>query len=255
MKKLIIYDASCPMCRLYTKGMVAADPSGCLMRLSSSQLTPENISRIDQQRARHEIPLVDLDGGETLYGVDTWIYAFGKQNKRIERVLSLSWIKVCLQTLYAFISYNRRIIITSAPGRWNLLDLQPDFRLAYRFAFILAIFGLVGGLATIVHFPGWLSVTLLLVIGQLFVTCLYVATRHDVDFRQTMMDYTGHLGMSLFIGGFISAIGYTMHWSSLVQIGGALTIGQHFMRSYRLGLSPWLSICFTSLVFLLIVPS
>lgn len=75
MEKLIIYDESCPMCKLYTKGMVAADTSGCLTRLSSGQLTQETINRIDQQRARHEIPLVDLDGGETLYGVDTWIYA------------------------------------------------------------------------------------------------------------------------------------------------------------------------------------
>ncbi|AKD56808.1 thiol-disulfide oxidoreductase DCC family protein [Spirosoma radiotolerans] len=254
MKKLIIYDESCPMCKLYTKGMVAADTSGCLTRLSSSQLTPETINRIDRQRARHEIPLVDLDGGETLYGVDTWIYAFGKQNKQLKKLLSLNWIKSSLKTLYAFISYNRRIIITSAPGRWNLLDLQPDFRLGYRLAFILTVFGLVGGLATIVHFPIWLPAALVLIISQLLVACLYLAQRHDDNFLQTVLDYTGHLGMSLFIGGFVSAIGFSMHWPALAQIGCALTMGQHFIRSYRLGLNPWLSVCFAGLFFLLVMP-
>lgn len=254
MRKLIIYDESCPMCKLYTKGMVAADTSGCLTRLGNSQLTQETINRIDQQRARHEIPLVDLDGGETLYGVDTWIHAFGQQSEQLKKLLSLSWIKSGLQTLYAFISYNRRIIITSAPGRWNLLDLQPDFRLSYRLAFILTVFGLVGGLAAIVHFPIWLPATLLLIISQLVIACVYIATRHDDDFRQMMLDYTGHLGMSLLTGGFVSAIGFTMGWPALIQIGGALVIGQHFIRSYRLGLSPWLSVCFVSLFFLLIVP-
>jgi hypothetical protein len=217
-------------------------------------LTQETINRIDQQRARHEIPLVDLDGGETLYGVDTWIYALGKQNQQMEKLLSLNWIKSSLQTLYAFISYNRRIIITSAPGRWNLLDLQPDFRLDYRLAFILTVFGLVSGLAAIVHFPIWLPATLLLLISQLSVTCLYLAVRHDDNFLQTMLDYAGHLGMSLLVGGFVSALGFTMGWPALIQIGCALAIGQHFIRSYRLGLSPWLSVCFASLFFLLIVP-
>ena len=254
MKKLIIYDESCPMCKLYTKGMVAADTSGCLTRLGNGQVTQETIKRIDKQRARHEIPLVDLDGGETLYGVDTWIYAFSQQNKQLKKLLSLNWIKSCLQTLYAFISYNRRIIITSAPGHWNLLDLQPDFRLDYRLAFIITVFGLVGGLAAIVHFPIWLPATLLLIISQLLIASLYIAKRPDGDFRQTMLDYTGHLGMSLLTGGFVSTIGFTTGWPALIQIGGALVIGQHFIRCYRLGLSPWLSVCFASLFFLLIIP-
>lgn len=254
MKKLIIYDESCPMCNLYTKGMVAADTSGCLTRVGSGQLTQETINRIDQQRARHEIPLVDLDGGDTLYGVDTWIYALGKQNKQIEKLLSLNWIKSSLQTLYAFISYNRRIIITSAPGRWNLLDLQPDFRLDYRLAFILTIFGLVSGLTAIFPLSAGFPALILLVVSQLLIASLYFSTRHDDNFLQTALDYAGHVGMSLLVGGFVSAIGFTISLHALIQIGYALAIGQHFIRSYRLGLSPWLSVCFASLFFLLIVP-
>jgi len=253
MRKLIIYDESCPMCKLYTKGMVAADRSACLSRMGNSQLTNETlISCIDPQRARHEIPLIDLDGGETLYGVDTWIYAFGHHNHSLEKLLSLRWFKTILQKFYAFISYNRRIIITSAPGRWQLLDLQPEFRLTYRLAFILLIFGAVGLLFSNLNGTIWPIATL--VFSQLAVIWIYLKTTPTGDFRETLLDYTGHLGMSLLVGGVCISIGQTASWSDVILIGYALMIGQHFIRTYRLGLNPWLSVGFTILVFLLLLP-
>ncbi|GAB2514380.1 hypothetical protein [Spirosoma aerophilum] len=254
MKKLIVYDESCPMCKLYTKGMVTGNDSGCLTRMGSGQLTHELIGRLDPQRARHEIPLVDLDGGETLYGVDTWLYAVGQRHKQLEEVLSTNWFKSVLQTLYAFISYNRRIIITSAPRRWNLMDLQPDFHAGFRLAFIAVLSGLISGLFLAVNFPIWLPAVLALVLGQLTITGLYLLRQHPDDFSQTMLDYTGHFGMSLLLGSVVSAIGVSVGWTPLIYTGYALMIGQHYIRTYRLGLNPWLSVCFTALVFLLILP-
>lgn len=253
MKKLIIYDGSCPMCQLYTKGMVAADRSGCLTRTSNDQVVQEALlSRLDRQRARHEIPLVDLDGGETLYGVDTWMYAFGRRSHSIEKLLSFRWLRAILQKFYAFISYNRRIIITSAPRRWQLLDLQPDFRLSYRLAFILLIFGLVSTL--FLSFSAFIWPITTLVAGQLTVAGLYIWIAKRSDFLITLMDYSGHLGMTLLISGLFIRAGQTLSWSPLIFIGYALMIGQHFIRTYRLGLNPWLSIWFTGLVLGLFYP-
>jgi len=253
MKKLIIYDESCPMCKIYTKGMVAADTSGCLNRMGNSQLTNQTLlSRLDPQRARHEIPLIDLDGGETLYGVDTWIYAFGHRNHSLEKLLSLRWFKVMLQRLYAFISYNRRIIITAAPGRWQLLDLQPEFHLTYRIAFIVSIFGIVSWLFNSLNGNLWPLLTLS--ISQLVMTWIYLKVTPTGDFIETLLDYTGHLGMSLLVGGVCIAIGQATGWSAVILGGYALMIGQHFIRTYRLGMNPWLSVCFTVLVFLLLLP-
>ncbi|MFD2571723.1 hypothetical protein ACFSUS_13845 [Spirosoma soli] len=254
MRKLIIYDESCPMCRLYTKGMVAVNSSGDLIRISNAQLTQETINRLDTQRARHEIPLVDLDGGETIYGVDTWTYAFSNWNKSVGKLLSLKPLRALFKKLYAFISYNRRIIITSAPGRWNLLDLQPDFHAGYRIAFILVVFGIISGLFATVSLPIWPPAVLALVVVQLTIACLYLLRQHTDSFLQRMLDYTGHLGMSLLLGGAISAIGIVAGYTALIPIAYALTLGQHFIRTYRLGLNPWLSVCFTALVLLLIFP-
>lgn len=240
------------MCRLYTKGMVAADNSGTLTRVSSEELTQDELlNRVDKQRARHEIPLVDLDGGETLYGVDTWTYALGQRNQRIEQLLSVRWLRAILEKLYAFISYNRRIIITSAPGRWQLLDLQPEFRLGYRLAFVLLVFGLVGGLHYgVVGSFGWPVFALLG--GQLGLVSLYVWLTNRFQFLETILDYMGHLAMSLLLGGIVIALGLAVHWPVSVLIGGALAISQHFIRTYRLGLNPWLSASFTVLYLLVV---
>ncbi|MCX6217258.1 hypothetical protein [Spirosoma sp.] len=254
MKKLIIYDESCPMCKVYTKGMVSGDHSGSLTRMGSGQLTQELIARLDPQRAKHEIPLVDLDGGQTLYGVDTWLYAFGQRSKSVAKLLSLRWLKAVLQKLYAFISYNRRIIITSAPGRWNLLDLQPDFHAGYRLAFIIVISSLIGGLFSAINFPIWLPAAIALVLGQLTIVGLYLLRQQPDTFGQTMLDYVGHFGMSLLLGSLVSSLLLIIGHPTLVPLGYALMIGQHYIRTYRLGLNPWLSVCFTVLVFLLILP-
>ncbi len=240
------------MCRLYTKGMVVADNSGTLTRVSSEDITPDELlNRVDKQRARHEIPMVDLDGGETLYGVDTWTYAFGQPNHRIEKLLSVEWFRAILEKLYAFISYNRRIIITSAPGRWQLLDLQPEFRLSYRLAFVLVVFSLVGGLHyAVVGSFGWPVFALLG--GQLGLVSLYLWLTRQLPFRETLLDYAGHLAMSLLLGGIVIAVGLALHWPVSVLIGGALAISQHFIRTYRLGLNPWLSASFTMLYLLVV---
>jgi hypothetical protein len=251
MKKLIVYDQSCPMCRLYTKGMVATSKEGCTARVGSNQLTDrEVVSRIGPQRARHEIPMVDLDGGETIYGIDTWAYAFGHKSHHLTYLLSLSWLRSILQRLYAFISYNRRIIITSAPGRWQLLDLQPEFRLSYRIPFVLLLFGLVSVLFCVILGSAWPIIGL--ITTQLLFVSLFLTFTKSANATETWLDYAGHLGMSLLIGGVVVLIGLLFGWSPLALVGHTLIIGQHFIRVYRLGLSPWLSVLFTGSLLLII---
>ena len=249
----MIYDAHCPMCRLYTRGMVSADGSGCLTRLGSDQLMDKALlTRIDPQRAKHEIPLVDLDGGETLYGVDTWIYAIGQRSGQIATLLSRNWPRTMLQKIYAFISFNRRIIVTSAPGRWQLLDLQPDFRPNYRLAFVLLVMGIVAGLHyAIAGAFGWRGFALLGTQFGLAIVYLWLTKRPD--FLETLLDYCGHAGMSLLVGGLFIALSTTFNWPAGVLVGSGLAISQHFIRVYRLGLNPWLSASFTILYLLIIL--
>ena len=254
MKKLIIYDESCPMCRVYTKGLVAMDTTGNLTRLASNHVTDSALlNRLDRQRAKHEIPMIDLDGEETRYGIDTWAYAAGRRSERITKLLLLPWLNRFLRGLYAFVSYNRRIIITAAPGRWQLLDLQPEFRLGYRLAFVALILALIGGLhyATVGSFS---PAVFALLTGQMGLVSVYLLVTKQAPFLETLLDYVGHFGMSLLVGGWVVAISLALNWPTGLLIGSALTISQHFIRTYRLGLNPWLSATFTVLYLLVVMP-
>lgn len=228
------------------------DTTGNLARLGSDHVTDNALlNRLDRQRAKHEIPMIDLDGEETRYGIDTWAYAAGRRSERITKLLSLPWLNQLLRQLYAFISYNRRIIITAAPGRWQLLDLQPEFRLGYRLAFVALILTLVGGL----HYAavGSFSASIIAMLGgQIGLVSAYLLITKQAPVLETLLDYVGHLGMSLLVGGVVIALSLLLNWPTGLLIGSALTISQHFIRTYRLGLNPWLSATFT-MSYLLIV--
>jgi len=72
--KVILYDDHCPMCALYTRGFVKWGVLDQQNRVAFTEagrlLNPEApATQLDALRARHEIPLIDLAGGPTLYGV------------------------------------------------------------------------------------------------------------------------------------------------------------------------------------------
>ena len=73
-EKAIIYDDNCPMCKWYTGAFVEANLLKSSNRISFSELNDTPLAeQIEMQRSKHEIPLVDLDGGETIYGVDSLV--------------------------------------------------------------------------------------------------------------------------------------------------------------------------------------
>jgi predicted DCC family thiol-disulfide oxidoreductase YuxK len=92
--KAILYDHNCPMCALYTKGFVKWQLLDKENRISFAQLDNQIfIERVDWYRARHEIPLVDLQGGQTLYGLEsctTWYPTTAESSFRKQVLCPLS---------------------------------------------------------------------------------------------------------------------------------------------------------------------
>lgn len=249
MDKLLIYDETCPACRVYTKGFVKVGLLKEENRRGNCQPLDERlISRIDPERACHEIPLVDLNGGETLYGVDALLDVLGQRSQVVRYLGKIRWIRRLLNYLYAFISYNRRIMIPSMPGRWQLMDFQPRFHPGYRLALLAVVFGLIG----LLHYRTvgsleWSIVALLA--GQAGLAGLFL--RQTPNFIEHWLDYCAHLGMSLLIGAVILSVALPLGWQWLAVVGMALSIGQHFIRTNVMGLSPWVSVGFT-VVYLMI---
>ena len=136
--KIIIYDDSCPLCAAYTKGFVSAGLIDKENRKNFTTIDPDLLALLDQQRCPNEIPVIDFDSKEVLYGIDAITSILQTRIPAIKELVKLKCIKWPLDKLYKLISYNRRVIVASKMTRGNF-DCTPDFNYKYRLAF-MAIF-------------------------------------------------------------------------------------------------------------------
>lgn len=133
---LILFDADCPMCKIYTQGFVnlgILDKSG---RVSYQEFPAESCPLLDMQRAVNEIALVNQETGEVSYGIKSLFKVFGTALPLLKPVFGFAPFVWLMSKIYAFISYNRRVIIPndqSVPA----YALQPSFKIGYRIAYLI----------------------------------------------------------------------------------------------------------------------
>ncbi|PHI19289.1 hypothetical protein CEQ90_13840 [Lewinellaceae bacterium SD302] len=129
---MLIYDDACPMCKGYTRAFKHLKWSD---RRAFSELPAEFLDKLDLDRARHEIPLLDLESGEVRYGLDSQIAVLSKGLPILAPVLKWPIIKFALMPVYGLITYNRRIIAGTRPPARGF-DCAPDFHLPWRIAYL-----------------------------------------------------------------------------------------------------------------------
>jgi predicted DCC family thiol-disulfide oxidoreductase YuxK len=132
---LILFDEECPLCVFYTKAMVTTGMLDDNGRAAYQQLEPQAYPSIDRQRAVDEIALVDKITGEVTYGVESLFKILGNMAPLLKPILLFEPFVWVMKKLYAFVSYNRRVIIP-APDHGGH-KLQPTFKLHYRIAYLL----------------------------------------------------------------------------------------------------------------------
>jgi len=133
---LILFDAECPMCSLYTSAFVAAgiiQPEG---RAAYQQLTEAACPMVDRQRAVNEIALVNQTTGQVSYGISSLFKIFGTMMPVFKPLFSFTPFIWIMSKAYAFISYNRRVIIPVSNTSYGF-KLQPAFKLHYRLLYLL----------------------------------------------------------------------------------------------------------------------
>ncbi|MES2132421.1 MAG: hypothetical protein V4506_08720 [Bacteroidota bacterium] len=131
----LLYDTNCPLCSAYTKGFIKTgmlDENG---RLSYEEGLNTYGTYVDADRSRHEIALVDTTNGNVKYGIDSLVYIIVTKFPFLKPLLHNRVLQFLLKKLYAFISYNRKVIAPSP----NYLSQScvPDFNLSYRILYIL----------------------------------------------------------------------------------------------------------------------
>lgn len=133
---LILFDADCPLCTLYTKGFVSLGILEKEGRLSYQEFPPETCSLLDRQRAVNEIALVNQQTGEVTYGIKSLFKVVGTAVPLLKPIFKFAPLVWLMTKFYAFISYNRRVIIP-AKNSSNTFEFQPGFRMDYRISYLI----------------------------------------------------------------------------------------------------------------------
>jgi predicted DCC family thiol-disulfide oxidoreductase YuxK len=141
----ILFDAECPMCKLYTKAIVNAGILDDEGRVAYQEVTEESCPMVDRQRAVNEIALINHHTGEVTYGVQSLFKVMAAVMPGMRALFSFKPFVWLMTKVYAFISYNRRVIIP-APVNSDRFQLQPTFRLEYRILYIVIMSLIVGSI-------------------------------------------------------------------------------------------------------------
>ncbi|CAN5242070.1 hypothetical protein BH09BAC1_BH09BAC1_03310 [soil metagenome] len=237
--KVIIYDDSCPMCAWYTGIFInnqMLPPHGRIgfTEIAQSHLLPQ----LDLQRARHEIPLIDTNGGATLYGLDAMVHVIGSRFPLVKHLLRIRPVYAFFQQFYHFISYNRRVIAGTAKSAQGI-DCTPDVNLTYRSAYL--VFAFMVSLAIGFGFASSLSAYLPLPISSLQTLVLVgsswaLALLPGIMWMPTKkLDYMGNQVTVVLIGSLSLLPGMVIQ-----SIAGPLSIGIPMVSVvFSLGLMLW----------------
>ncbi|RYY33316.1 MAG: DUF393 domain-containing protein [Sphingobacteriaceae bacterium] len=142
---IILYDAECPMCNLYTKAFVGSGMLDNDGRKPYQEMLPD-CPLVDRQRAVNEIALINTQTGEVEYGVVSLFKVIANSFPLLKGLFEWKPFIWLAQKAYAFVSYNRRVIV---PGKaLDNFDEQPGFKLKYRVAYLLFTWLTVGFILT-----------------------------------------------------------------------------------------------------------
>lgn len=143
---LVLYDAECPLCRVSTQAFVNAGMLEGNGRADYQHMPEVACPVVDRQRAVNEIALVNTETGEVTYGIKSLFKIFGNSFPLLRPLFNNRAFLWFMTKVYAFISYNRRVIMPAANQEAH--TLQPSFRLIYRLAYLGFTWLVVGSILT-----------------------------------------------------------------------------------------------------------
>jgi len=236
---MILFDGECPMCRAYTQAFVKTgmlDAGGRAAYQTEMSACP----MIDKQRAVNEIALVNMANGEVTYGVESIFKILGNAWPLFARLFACNPFLWIMRKVYAFISYNRRVIIPASESG-NSYSYQPTFKLQYRIAYLLFTWFCSGCILTAyVHLltptipPGNAYREYMICGGQIIFQGIIITT-----FAKTKLwEYLGNM-MTISFGGSLLlllplAIGAWFHLPALFFITSFITVaGLMFLEHIR----------------------
>lgn len=236
----LLYDDDCPLCQVYTFGFIKTGMLDKNGRKPFSTITTDEQNYIDLNRAANEIALVDTKNKTVIYGIDSLLKVIGYRFPIVENTGHLKPVKFMLNTLYGFISYNRKVIIPSQQKTDEKLQCVPNFNVNYRISYIL--FTIIVTMLTLFYFSK--NLTLLsetsiiregaITIGQLVFQGLLIYKLN----KKTILNYFGNLMTVSLMGSLmLFPLLLVKHWfiipETLTILWFGLTVFVMFVEHFR----------------------
>jgi predicted DCC family thiol-disulfide oxidoreductase YuxK len=108
-KRVLVYDDNCPFCTWYSGLFVKfgfLNPEG---RKAFSEIDESLLSKINLDKSRNEIPLLDTSTNKVVYGIDALLEVLDHKLPFVRTVGNVAPVKWLLKKIYRLISYNRKM--------------------------------------------------------------------------------------------------------------------------------------------------
>jgi predicted DCC family thiol-disulfide oxidoreductase YuxK len=159
---VLIYDAECPMCALYTGAFTQYGWLEKNGRWKYEEIEKfEGCAYIDRHKSRHEIALVDLDNKKVHYGLDSILFILAYHLPFLKFLFQSAAFQVPMKQVYSLISYNRKVIAPATQETEK--SCIPDFHLFYRWLYV--VLALAIALAVFYWFGNMYQIAIPLVFG------------------------------------------------------------------------------------------
>lgn len=133
--RILIYDDNCPLCAWYSGLFVKYGFLRAEERKPFSSIDDEMISAINFEKAKEEIPLIDVDTKEVVYGIDALVTILSTKFPFLKKVCAPAPVDWLLRRLYRLISYNRKVIVATRCSA-GAIDCAPSYNYFYRLLFL-----------------------------------------------------------------------------------------------------------------------
>src|SRR4029078_7670037 len=114
--QILVYDDNCPLCTWYSGFFVKygfLNPDG---RKPFSTLDDKLLAKIDFDKSRNEIPLLDKSTQKVVYGIDALLEILNKKIRFIKATGNLAPLKWVWKKVYRLVSFNRKVMVAKKCG-------------------------------------------------------------------------------------------------------------------------------------------
>lgn len=236
----LLYDSDCPLCQVYTSGFIKTKMLDANGRIPFHKISEKDHSYVNFDRATDEIALIDTKNKTVIYGVDSLLKILGNSFPSIETIGKMPPIHFLLKKLYAFISYNRKVIIPNNNSDNQKLECVPKFNIVYRQLYIL--FAIVITTLVLYNFSNSISILpkaslgreLILASAQIIFQGIFLFREK----RKTIITYVGNLMTvslfgSLLLLPIIILNSFVVLPETLLKIWFGMTVLVMFFEHYR----------------------